>query len=280
MNLRRTLLVAALVLAAAAVAGVAQPRLGHSATPIPAVSGRTITVTGNGSATAVPDRASWSFSVDTRGATASAALSSNADAANAIVAALKGAGVAAADLQTTEVSLDPQTSQDGTKIIGYAASSSVSVTAAIGSSGALVDAAVKAGATGVSGPSLAVSDQDALYADALKSAIANADAKAKTIADATGVQLGDVQTVVEGSSSTPVVWGAAAVAAPAAGNGLGRARHAGGGRDRHGHVRRRLAPAFSPARPAGRVSTSRSTSRGRACRPGPRATRDAARRRR
>ncbi len=217
MNLRRTLLVAALVLAAAAVAGVAQPRLGHSATPIPAVSGRTITVTGNGAATAVPDRASWSFSVDTRGATASAALSSNADAANAIVAALKGAGVAAADLQTTEVSLDPQTSQDGAKIIGYAASSSVSVTAAIGSSGALVDAAVKAGATGVSGPSLAVSDQDALYADALKSAIANADAKAKTIADATGVQLGDVQTVVEGSTSTPVAWGAAAVAAPAAG---------------------------------------------------------------
>jgi hypothetical protein len=219
MNLRRTLLVAALVLAAAAVAGIAQPRLGHSATtPIQAASGRTITVTGNGAATAVPDRASWSFSVDTRGATASAALSSNADAANAIVAALKSAGVTAADLQTTEVSLDPQTSQDGTRIIGYAASSSVSVTASIGSSGALVDAAVKAGATGVSGPSLAVSDQDALYADALKSAIANAGAKAKTIADATGVQLGDVQTVVEGSSSTPVVWGAVDKAAPAAGS--------------------------------------------------------------
>ena len=218
MNLRRTLLVAALVLAAAAVAGVAQPRLGHSATPIPAASVRTITVTGNGSAIAVPDRASWSFSVDTRGATASAALSSNADAANAIVAALKSAGVAAADLQTTEVSLDPQTSQDGTRIIGYAASSSVSATATIGSSGALVDAAVKAGATGVSGPSLAVSDQDALYADALKSAIANASAKAKTIADATGVQLGDVQTVVEGSTSTPVVWGAVDKAAPAAGS--------------------------------------------------------------
>jgi uncharacterized protein YggE len=207
---RRTFLVAALVLAAAAIAGVAQPRLGHSATPITTVSGRTITVTGNGSVTAVPDRASWSFSVDTRGATASAALSSNADAAQAIIAALKNAGVAAADLQTTEVSLNPQTSQDGTKILGYAASSSVSVTAAIDRSGALVDAAVKAGATGVSGPSLALSDQDAFYASALKSAVANAGAKAKTIADAAGVQLGAVQTVVEGGSPTPVVWGAAA----------------------------------------------------------------------
>lgn len=207
---RRTFLVAALVLAAAAIAGVAQPRLGHSATPITTVSGRTITVTGNGSVTAVPDRASWSFSVDTRGATASAALSSNADAAQAIIAALKNAGVAAADLQTTEVSLNPQTSQDGTKILGYAASSSVSVTAAIDRSGALVDAAVRAGATGVSGPSLALSDQDAFYASALKSAVANAAAKAKTIADAAGVQLGAVQTVVEGGSPTPVVWGAAA----------------------------------------------------------------------
>src|SRR5512135_1563266 len=116
MNLRRTLPVAALVLAAAALAGVAQPRLGHSATPAPVASARTITVTGSGSVTAVPDRASWSFSVDTRGATATAALSSNADAEQAIVAALKSAGVAAADLQTTQVSLNPQTSQDGTKI--------------------------------------------------------------------------------------------------------------------------------------------------------------------
>jgi hypothetical protein len=217
MNLRRTFLVAALVLAAAAVAGVAQPRLGHSATPAPA-SVRTITVTGNGSVTAVPDRASWSFSVDTRGATATAALSSNADAEQAIVAALKNAGVAAADLQTTEVSLNPQTSQDGTKILGYDASSSVSVTAPIDRSGPLVDAAVKAGATGVSGPSLALSDQDALYATALKSAIANADAKAKTIADAAGLQLSAVQTVAEGSAPTPIVYGAVAKAPDASGS--------------------------------------------------------------
>ena len=62
----------------------------------------------------------------------------------------------------------------------------MSVTAPIDRSGPLVDAAVKAGANGVSGPSLALSDQDALYATALKNAIANADAKAKTIADAAG----------------------------------------------------------------------------------------------
>ena len=207
----RTFLLAGLLLAAAAIAGVAQPRLGHSATT-PATADRTITVTGSGSVTAVPDRASFSFSVDTRGATASAALSSNADEAQAVVNALKSAGVAAADLQTTSVSLDPQTSQDGTKIIGYAASSSVSVTVPIGKAGPIVDTAVKAGATGVSGPSLDVSDQDAFYAAALKNAVANAKAKATTLADAAGLQLGAVQTVVEGSSQSPVVFHAAAPA--------------------------------------------------------------------
>ncbi|HTZ07257.1 MAG TPA: SIMPL domain-containing protein [Gaiellaceae bacterium] len=214
---RRTLLLAGLLLVAAAIAGVAQPHLGHSATA-PASTGRTITVTGNGSVTATPDRASFSFSVDTRAATASAVLSSNADVAQAVVDALKNAGVAAADLQTTEVSLDPQTSQDGTKIVGYAASSSVSATVPLDRAGAVVDAAVKAGATGVSGPSLAVSDQDALYAAALKDAVANAKAKASALADAAGLQLGDVQTVVEGSSPTPVVWGAAAKAPDASGS--------------------------------------------------------------
>jgi hypothetical protein len=70
----------------------------------------------------------------------------------------------------------------------------------------------------VSGPNLALSDQDALYATALKSAIANADAKAKTIADAAGLQLGAVQTVVEGSAPAPIVFGAVAKAPGAPGS--------------------------------------------------------------
>jgi hypothetical protein len=206
---RRTFLVAGLLLVAAAIAGVAQPRLAQSADTTP---GRTITVTGSGAVIAVPDRASFQFTVDTRGSTASAALSANADAEQAVVAALKSAGVAAADLQTTDVSLSPQTTQDGTKIIGYAASSSVSVTIPIDRAGAVVDAAVKAGADGVSGPGLSLSDQDALYKDALKKAVANAQTKASAIADAAGLHLGSVQTVVEGSAPGPVVWGASKAA--------------------------------------------------------------------
>ncbi|HTO26593.1 MAG TPA: SIMPL domain-containing protein, partial [Gaiellaceae bacterium] len=78
-------------------------------------------------------------------------------------------------------------------------------------SGAVVDAAVKAGADGVSGPSLTVSAEDALYDAALKKALANARDKAATIAGAAGMTLGPVQTVVEGSAPGPVAWGAAAI---------------------------------------------------------------------
>src|SRR4051794_33994426 len=150
-SLRRAILVAALVLGAAAIAGVAQPRLAHTA---PTLAGRTITVSGDGTATTVPDRASFEFGVDTRAASASAALARNSAAASAVIAALKAAGVAGADLQTIGVSLSPQTGPDGTRIVGYTASNSVSATVPLTRAGGVVDAAVGAGADSVSGPGL------------------------------------------------------------------------------------------------------------------------------
>src|SRR5437870_13426806 len=155
MRLRYVLFAAAVLLAAAAIAGVAQPQLGRS-TDTPAKTA--ITVNGHGTVTTVPDRASFSFSVDTRAQTAAGALGRNADAAAAVVAALKNAGVTAADIQTSQVYLSPQTSENGTSIIGYAASTSVAVKTPLGKAGSIVDVAVRAGADGVSGPSLSRSD--------------------------------------------------------------------------------------------------------------------------
>ena len=189
---------AVLLLAASAIAGVAQPRLARSADAQPA---KTITVSGHGTVTTVPDRAGFDFSVETRAPTAAAALAKNADAAAAVVQALKAAGVAAADLRTSQVSLSPQTTQDGTTIIGYTASTSISTTIGIAKAGSLVDAAVRAGADNVSGPYLSRSDQDSLYNDALKSAVANAKLKATALAAAGGLSLGGVQSIVEGSSA-------------------------------------------------------------------------------
>jgi uncharacterized protein YggE len=200
-RLRSILLLSCVLLVASAVAGVAQPRPGVAAG---APATKTITVTGNGTVTTVPNRASFAFTVDSRAANAKAALAQNANAAAAVIAALKNAGVAARDLQTGEVSLSPQQSEDGATVVGYVASNTGAAVTAIERAGALVDAAVAAGATGVNGPTFTRSDADSLYRDALTAAVANADDKARTLASASGFTLGGVQTVVEGSQPTPV----------------------------------------------------------------------------
>jgi uncharacterized protein YggE len=176
--------VALLLLAASAIAGVAQPHFGHAATTAPA--GQTITVSGNGTVTSVPDRGQ------------------NATEAAKVIAALKDAGVGAADIQTSQVSLSPQTTQDGITIIGYTASNSISVGSAIAAAGKLIDTAVGAGATSVSGPSLSLSDQAGLYREALKKAVADAKLKAQALADAAGLTLGAAQSITEGSAATPL----------------------------------------------------------------------------
>ena len=161
-------------------------------------------MSGHGTVTTVPDRASFDFTVDTRAQTAAGALGRNAGAAAAVVAAVKNAGVAAADIQTSQVSLSPQTNQDGTTIIGYAASTSIAVKTTIPKAGSIIDAAVGAGADGVSGPSLSRSDEDALYRDALKNAVSDAHDKRRRRSQAAGLTLGGAQTVVEGGGQTPI----------------------------------------------------------------------------
>lgn len=206
-RLRWALLIAAVLLAASAIAGVAQPHLGRAADPTPPP--KTITVSGNGTVTTVPDRASFSFTVESRAQTAAAAIAKSGDAASSVATAVKSAGAAPADVQTSQVSLSPQTTEDGTTIIGYAASNTITVTSAIGKAGSIVDAAVHAGADGVSGPGLSGSDATSLYKDALKNAVADARAKATALAAAAGLTLGGVQSIQEGAGQTPIMWAAA-----------------------------------------------------------------------
>lgn len=210
MNRFRTiLLVAGVLLVAAAIAGVAQPHLGRSATPS---AGSTITVSGNGTVDVTPDQASFDFGVTTNGATAAQALSSNSARARSIIDALKKAGVGSSAIQTTQVSLWPQTRDSGRVITGYQASNSVQVTAALGKSGALVDAAVAAGANNVDGPNVDTAQKAALYNQALKQAVVQAKGKAQAIAAAAGLTLGSQLKVREGGQSTPIAYAEQALA--------------------------------------------------------------------
>lgn len=198
--MKRIALAAALMLAAAALAGVARPE-GASAVDSPAPSGDSITVSGNGSVTAVPTVAVLSLGVDVRAASARAALAANSRELRQVIDAVKAAG--GRQVGTQSVSLSQVLDQNG-EPSGFAASNVVSVTVDLARAGAVIDAAVDAGANQVNGPALSVADAGKLYRQALRAAVADARASAEVLADAAGRALGQVTSVVEGTSAPPV----------------------------------------------------------------------------
>jgi uncharacterized protein YggE len=213
MNAARIAVVAAGLLALAALSGVARPERATSASTVEDQNG--VTVAGTAAIAATPDRATFSFGVLTRARTAAEALAANNAEARKVIAALVAAGIDRKDLRTETVSLSPRTSDDGETILGYTAENSVSaVLRNLDRAGVVIDAAVKAGANQVNGPSLEASERDRVYRDALKAAVADARAKAQVLAAASGRTLGRVETVIESSYSTPVVMSKAADAAP------------------------------------------------------------------
>jgi uncharacterized protein len=203
MNLAKIALVggiAALALAAAAVAGVGR----SNDNPVASDVTREISVTGSSSISVTPDRAHFSFGVESKGATATGALAANGAAMQKVIAALKAAGIDSKDIQTEQVSLSPVYNDDETEVIGYSASNSVSVLVRnLDTAGALIDRVVGAGASQVDGPSLDAADAAALYKKALDAAIADAKAKAETIAAASGLTLGRATEVSESTSEPP-----------------------------------------------------------------------------
>jgi uncharacterized protein len=208
MTLLRIAAVALLALVAAAFSGVGRP---DEATSAAADTTRSITVTGTGTVDAVPNRAEVSFGVVTDGSTANDALAANAAQARRLTAALRSAGVAERDIQTQQVSISPVFDEGGRQVSGYQARNTVVARIrALGRTGAVIDAAVEAGANEVYGPNLSVADRSALERGALQDAVADARGRAQALATAAGVSLGRVLTVVEGGGVAPPIPFAAA----------------------------------------------------------------------
>jgi len=169
------------------------------------LQGHSIVVTGQGSVRTVPDRAQLSLGVSTDAKTAAGALRANGVEVAKVIAAVKGQGVAAADIQTEQVSLSVRYGDNGDAVVGYTATNSVSVVVrTLAKVGGVIDAAVGAGANQISGPSLVRSDQSALYRQALRAAIGNARAKAQAIAKAAGLTLRRITDVSESGGPAPL----------------------------------------------------------------------------
>jgi uncharacterized protein len=194
---RRLLPIAAVLVFAAVAAIVTLPGPATSA----AEPSGSITVQGTGTIESVPDRAQMSFGVETHADAAKAALGANASEMRRLIAALESAG--GKDVQTQYVSVSPRYGDDMT-VLGYVATNTVSATVAqIDRAGAVIDAAVAAGANQVSGPSLSKADQDDLYEQALAAAVDDARGRAEALAKAANLSLGRVKSIVEGGGLQP-----------------------------------------------------------------------------
>lgn len=204
----RALPVAALMAAALSTAMMttARPAMAQAA-----VQTATITVTGEAMVFRAPDMATISIGVTTVEATAAEALAANSAAMQAVIDRLKAAGVADKDIQTSNLSVNPNwsgydSSSSGQTISGYTASNYVTVDIrALDGLGAVLDAAVADGANTLNGVSFGLADPRPALDEARVAAVADARAKAELLAGAAGVKLGEIVSITEGGGyGTPV----------------------------------------------------------------------------
>jgi uncharacterized protein len=163
---------------------------------------RSIEVTGEARVDVPPDLALADFGVVTQAETAEAAARENSSRMDRVVAALRKTAGADAQISTGAYSIRPVYTNPNQKseprISGYNVSNTVHVrTKGLARFGALIDAAVQAGANQVQRLTFTLSDDSEPRRTALGRAAAQAREKAQSIAAALGLKPGRVQSVVE-----------------------------------------------------------------------------------
>jgi hypothetical protein len=175
-----------------------------------------ITVTGTGNVTGTPNQLVLAMGVQVNGSSVGSALGNANAAVNRVTAALRADGVAAADIQTSGLSIWPNYPNNSQTPNGYSVTESITATLnSLAAAGRQIDAAVHAGgnATTVSGISLNLTDTSALLASARARAVADATAKAGQYAKALGEPLGPVLSITDQAAAQPFpVYGAASSA--------------------------------------------------------------------
>lgn len=237
----RTLLASA----ALAAAGVSLGCTPHTVVSAPSTNApiRGISVNGIGKASGKPNIARSSIGVEARAGTAEAAIGEVNTLMAQVIAALKQAGVADADIRTATLSLNfernyeqpprpvevapsaavapaaapgkakPPASEAAAPSLAklpqgfYTATNSVEVTIRnLDAAGKVVSAATSAGANQLHGLRFEIEDPSALQVEARKKAVADARLRAERLAELTGVKLGPAVSITEidGGTSGPV----------------------------------------------------------------------------
>jgi hypothetical protein len=167
-----------------------------------------ISVTGQASISVPPDLASVDAGVATDAKTAREASEANNVAMGKVMAALKGAGTDAKDIQTSRLSLQPQYAPNRSgpsPVVGYRASNRVTVRIRdVGKVANVIDTLVGAGANDVGNIAFEVSQASKLLDEAREKAVADARRKAEIYAKAAGVALGTPLSISEDGAPQPM----------------------------------------------------------------------------
>jgi uncharacterized protein len=210
----------------AALAGVPAAATAQQTPPPPPLllDATLLDVVAEGRTTRTPDLATIRAGVVTQADTAAAALRDNAARMARVEAAVRAAGVAARDVQTAQIALQPQYRYGENVppvITGYQATNTLTVRFRdVGRAGPVLDALVAEGANQIDGPQLTLSEPDAALDEARTDAVRRARAKAELYARAAGLRVERVVSIEEqgeqaGGPRPPVVFAAARMAADA-----------------------------------------------------------------
>ena len=177
-----------------------------STIPLPTTAPQSaVTVTGTATIDVIPDIARLVVSIQTTAPSASQAESQNAAASDSTTSHIERAGIASADIKTLGVQVWPQYDYRTSPqvLTGFTATQTLQVTIHdLRRIGAVIDAAVNGGATSVQGITYDITDQSAASAQALGKAVADAQIKARAMANAAGIRLGSVVSISD-IESTP-----------------------------------------------------------------------------
>ncbi|MBP6216834.1 MAG: SIMPL domain-containing protein [Luteimonas sp.] len=200
-----------LLLASALAIGTVAMTNASAQSPSPPIAapsdGTLLSVSASAEATRVPDVASLSTGVVTQAADANAALKANSAQMNKVVAAIRAAGIAERDIQTSGININPQyryAENQPPTITGYQASNTVNIKVRdIAKLGEVLDALVASGANQVNGPSFEIDQPEAAYDEARQAALKKAQARAEMYAKSLGLRVRRIVSISEGGGFRP-----------------------------------------------------------------------------
>jgi uncharacterized protein len=170
-----------------------------------------LVVTGNSEVLANPDEANVRLGIVRQAPAAQTAQDQVSAVAQQILNEIRKLGVMPQDIQTARLVLSPvyaprsPESRDAPRIVAYNASNTVTVRLAnLSLIGPVIDGGLKAGANQLEGVEFDLRNDLASRQQALKQAVSEARGKADAMAQALGVNLGEVLEVSEGGSVSPI----------------------------------------------------------------------------